>query len=128
MVGVPSASLDPPSSSRHTAAFLKRNETLCIRRHIVGLITLALLIAAVTMWLVPSLEGFAAFCWRLGAIFGAWWLAYPDLNRLPGWLLAIVPVLIVVLVKWPRYFLFLVPVLIVLAILKPRLGGVKRRG
>ena len=56
-----------------------------------------------------------------------WWLAYPDLSRLPPWLLAGIPVMVIVLAKWPRYVVFVIPVMIVLAILKPRFGQRKRK-
>jgi hypothetical protein len=51
------------------------------------------------------------------------WLAYHDLNRLPGWVLASLPILVISLVRWPRALLLLVPLIIVLAILKPRFGS-----
>jgi hypothetical protein len=92
-----------------------------MRRHIVGVIALALFAAGAVfrVWPHPELE---PFCWRLGAITAAFWLAYPDLLRLPAWLLAALPVLAIVLARWPKCLLLVIPVFVVLAILKPRWG------
>jgi hypothetical protein len=60
---------------------------------------------------------------RLGAIMAVWWLAYPDLRRLPAWLLASMPVLVIVLARWPRYIFLVVPLIVILAVLKPRWGS-----
>ena len=46
------------------------------------------------------------------------WLAYDDLQRLPGWLLLALPLLLVVLVRWPKLLLLLVPLLILCAALR----------
>ena len=54
------------------------------------------------------------------------WMAYNELSRLPAWLLATLPVMVVVLAVRPRIFLMLVPVLIALAILQPRFGRKRR--
>jgi hypothetical protein len=92
-----------------------------MRRHIVGVLTLVLFAAGAAFWVWPQPE-LEPFCWRLGALTAVWWLAYPDLLRLPGWLLAALPVLAIVLARWPRYVILVIPVLVVLAILRPRWG------
>ncbi len=51
---------------------------------------------------------------------GVIWLAYPEVARLPRWLLGTVPVLAVFLALRPKLFLIAVPVVIALAILKPK--------
>jgi hypothetical protein len=43
------------------------------------------------------------------------------LQRIPAWLLAAVPALLVVLALKPRWFLFLLPMVLTLAFLYPRL-------
>jgi hypothetical protein len=102
---------------------------MSLRRHIVGLIALVAFALAVLPRIVPSLGAYSQldYGWRVGAIMAAWWLAYDDLNRLPAWLLAGVPVLAIILVRWPKYFFLAIPVLIVLAILKPRFGARGKR-
>jgi hypothetical protein len=69
----------------------------------------------------------APFCGRLGAVMAVWWLAYPDLARWPPWLLAVIPVLLIVLARWPRCMLLVIPVIAVLAILRPRWGPKARK-
>ncbi len=95
-----------------------------MRRHLIGIIALLLLIGAVVFWIWPP-EGSAglqleAACWRVGALMSVLWVAYPQVHHMPVWLWAAIPVLIIILARWPRYFLVAIPVLIALAILKPR--------
>ena len=56
---------------------------------------------------------------------GAAWLAYDNVQRLPGWLLVSLPLLLVVLVRWPKLLLLLIPLLILSAFAPP--GGRPRR-
>ena len=101
------------------------------RRHVIGAISLVLLAVAAVCCVWPPAEGYQqleGFCSRLGAIMAVWWLAYNDLRRLPVWLLSGLPVVVIVLAKWPRYIFFVIPVLLVLAVLKPRFGAKKRQG
>lgn len=97
---------------------------LPLRRHIIAIVAIGFLAAAVLFHYRPIGEWeLDACCLRTGAVIAVLWLAYPDLMRLPPWLLAMVPVLLIILAKWPKLFLLLVPLLIVLALLKPRWGG-----
>lgn len=95
-----------------------------MRRHAVGLIALVLLLSGLLLLLsAPGDEVYQMAlggCWRVGVLMGVLWIAYRDLERLPPWLLAVFPVLLVVLAIRPRWFLLLLPVVIALAILKPR--------
>ena len=59
-----------------------------------------------------------AFCSRGGALLAAAWLAYDDVQRLPGWLLFALPVLLIVLVRWPKLLLLLIPLLILCAVVR----------
>jgi hypothetical protein len=61
-------------------------------------------------------QGSLAFCWRMGALLAAAWLAFDDVQRLPGWLLLVLPVLLIVLVRAPRIFLLMLPALVLYAI------------
>ena len=54
----------------------------------------------------------------MGVVLAAAWLAFDDVQRIPGWLLVISPVLLIVLVRSPKFFLLLLPVLVVCAILR----------
>jgi hypothetical protein len=93
------------------------------QRKILGGMALVFLLSAAILWFVlPDADDMTlAFCWRMGAVVSVAWLAYDDIQRLPGWILAVLPVLAIVLVRWPRYLLLVVPVAIVVAFLHSRL-------
>jgi len=59
-----------------------------------------------------------AFFSRMGAVLVAAWLAYHDVQRLPGWVLLLLPVVLIVVVRWPRLLLLLIPALVLWAILR----------
>ena len=99
-----------------------------MRRIAVGIIAIVLFVGAVYFRVYPPEGAFwtqlEAACWRVGALMAVIWLAYPEVVRLPGWLLGMLPILGIVLALRPRYLLIAVPVVIAIAILKPR---VRRR-
>jgi hypothetical protein len=100
-----------------------------MQRHILAVSALVmLLVAAGAWWWNPASEGVLAFCWRMGAILAAAWLAYDDVQRLPTWLLLTLPIVLIVLVRWPRLLLILLPALIVLVVVRRLLwsGGPHR--
>jgi len=95
-----------------------------MRRHAIGIIALGLLAAAAALAIWPhewadnvALLGALV---RVGVVMVVLWLAYPDLQRLPGWIPAVVVVLLVILAFRPRWFLIALPIVIALAILRPR--------
>jgi hypothetical protein len=65
--------------------------------------------------LVPVI---VSFLWRMGALLAVLWLAYPDLMRIPRWVALAVPVLLIVIVKWPKMIFVIVPAMIVLVALQ----------
>lgn len=96
-----------------------------MRRHAIGVIALILLLGAVGLWIWPLdnaswHEMLKAACWRLGPCMAVLWLAYPQVNRLPAWLLGAIPLLLVILAAKPKWLLIAIPIIIALAILKPR--------
>lgn len=94
-----------------------------MRRNILGISAAALLLAAGAVWLwMPQAELTLAFCWRGGALLAVAWLAYEDVQRLPGWLLLAVPAVLIVVARWPRLIVAIVPLLLVLALLR-RMAG-----
>jgi hypothetical protein len=106
-----------------------------VRRRILGISAIVLLVGGIVMGLwQPVLEGSLAtywqssmaFCWRMGALLAAAWLAYEDVQRLPGWILVVLPVLLIVLVRSPKTFLLLLPVVILLAVARRFLMPVSR--
>ena len=98
------------------------------RRILAGSAVLLLLGAVVIYWWCPQVEIMLSFCWRMGAILAAAWLAYDDVQRLPNWLLLALPVLAIVLVRWPRLLLVLIPALILWAILRRLLWPAEGKG
>jgi hypothetical protein len=88
-----------------------------MRRAILGLLAIGMFTGALAIgrWL-PGNEGATSFCWRFGAIAAAAWLAYDDVQRLPGWLLLVVSVSLVVLARWPRLLWVIFPLLILWAV------------
>jgi len=87
------------------------------------MIALALLVAALALWLWPqgsAQEALLGALLRVGLVMGAWWLAYPEVEKMPPWLLAAIPLLLVVVAYRPKWFLILLPIVIALAILRPR--------
>ncbi len=89
-----------------------------------GVITLALFGGAAFFWFHPptgaDAEQLHAACWRIGALCGALWLAYDHLQRVPIWIWAFLPVVLIVLARRPVLLLALIPVVLAVAILKPR--------
>lgn len=90
-----------------------------MQRRILGYCAIALLAGAVAIghW-HPEAEMVLSFCWRMGAIFAAAWLAYDTVQRLPNWLLIAVPVLLVVLWRSSRLLLLLIPALVAWAFVR----------
>ncbi len=98
-----------------------------MRRHAIAAIAVLLLASASVLWLWPPADGglpaIEAAFWRVGAVMVLLWLAYPDLHRLPAWILATVPGVIILVAVRPRWFLFLLPVFIIIGVLQ----ALKRR-
>ena len=97
-----------------------------MRRHLIGIIALLLLAAAVTLWIWrPQGAGefftLGAFV-RVGTVMAALWLAYPQVHRMPAWFWFSLPALLIILAIRPKWFLVAVPIVIALAILKPQIG------
>jgi hypothetical protein len=100
-----------------------------MQRRILGISAIVFLLAAGAIWLWwpgPGMEVELAFFSRMGAVLVAAWLAYEDVQRLPGWILLTLPVVLVVLARWPRLLLLLIPALVVWVILQRVLSSGKR--
>ncbi|MEN6448986.1 MAG: hypothetical protein ABFC96_00715 [Thermoguttaceae bacterium] len=92
-----------------------------MQKKILGVAALVLLACSPAVWLWwPGAFGEAllAFCWRGGALMGAAWLAYDDIQRLPGWLLIGLPLVLVALIRWPKLLLVVIPLLILCEIVR----------
>jgi hypothetical protein len=97
-----------------------------MRRRILAVAAIVSLLAGAVLWLcgAETHPEWLAFFTRTGGVLLAAWLAFDDVQRLPGWLLFLLPALLIVAVRWPRYLLLLMPVLILCAILR---RGTSRR-
>jgi hypothetical protein len=103
-----------------------------MQRRILAVLAISLLVGGVILefWR-PSAEIAEialSCCWRGGAILAAAWLAYDDVQRLPNWLLALLPVLLIVLIRWPRLLLLIVPALAVWMVIQRLLYVGPRQG
>jgi hypothetical protein len=98
-----------------------------MQRRILGVSAIVFLLIAVAIWLWwPGMDIELAFFSRMGAVLVAAWLAYDDVQRLPGWILLTLPVVLVVLVRWPRLLLLLIPALVVWWVLQRLLSSGQR--
>jgi cell division protein FtsW (lipid II flippase) len=101
------------------------------RRTKLGILALLLLLLAGVLKLLESttplaMEGWGA-CLRVGMILGAFWLAYPDLVRLPIWAFPAIGLLCLAAIRW-KIFLFAVPPALFLGwLLIPRPAAKNRR-
>lgn len=94
-----------------------------MRRPAIGIIALLLLAAAAALWKWPVGDGnglYLGACVRVGSVMAVLWLAYDEVSRLPGWVWATVPALLVILAVRPRWLLIAIPIVLVLSIIKPR--------
>jgi hypothetical protein len=90
-----------------------------MQRRILGIAAVVFLLIAAVLWRWwPQWEVELAFFSRMGAVLAAAWCAYEDVQRLPNWLLFTLPIVAVIVARWPRLFFLLIPALIGWAILR----------
>lgn len=94
------------------------------RRTKLGLLALLLIILAGVIKLFESSSPMMTEAWgaclKFGLILGAFWLAFPDLARLPVWLIPAIVLIALAAIRW-KIFLFLIPPAIFLGwLLRPR--------
>ncbi len=68
-----------------------------------------------------ALKQLYAACCRLGPALVALWLAYPQLERLPGWLLQVIPLVVILGAYRPRILLVAIPIVIALVVLNRKI-------
>ncbi len=79
-----------------------------MRRHVLGLIALTSFgLAAVLYWTTYQAAG--AMGLKVGLVLGAFWLAWPDLHRLPRLVLYVLPIGCVALIYARQFLIFLIP-------------------
>ena len=85
-----------------------------MRRHILGLIALLLLAFAAIACLVSSLAEYKPIALaglRVGIVLAVFWLAWPDLNRLPRWVWFALPIGLVLVIYARGVLIFAAPLL-----------------
>lgn len=98
-----------------------------MRRHTLGIITIALLAGAVILSVCPpqstskeTWEAIRAAFIRVGALCAVIWLAYRELERLPGWLFSVIPIAGVLVAARPRWAIVIVPLVLAIMFLTPK--------
>jgi hypothetical protein len=98
-----------------------------MRRHVLGILAVGLLLIAAYGWITYGMADseknlFFSTCQRLGLVFGAVWMAYPQLARIAAttspasarFVLAMSGIALIILVR-PKSIVFLGPVMLLLA-------------
>ena len=102
----------------------QRPATYDPRRTILGILAILFMLGALGCWIWPPTQGvgleWESACWRIGPILAVLWLAYNDLKRIPWWLWLMLPVILIIIVKWPKMILLGIPFLILMVLLKLR--------
>ena len=110
---------------------MQPDRATALRRHLMGVAGLLLLGSGICFWIWP-VEGASATFWqgssiKSGLVLLATWLAFPQLERLPGWVVTSVVVFALAVAVRPRVVLVLVrvawifvPILFLIWILRPR--------
>ena len=105
------------------------SNTISWRRHAVGAISLALVVAAIVIWFIPGASTNWAFAqgvfMKSGTTLLILWLAYPQLERLQWWKVISVLAVATVFVFFPqsrlaifRVVIFAVPIFFVIQLLR----------
>jgi hypothetical protein len=122
---------DLTGHDRWSELSMQPEQAAAIRRHLMGVAGLLLLITGIALWIWP-VEGANATFWhgssiKSGLVLLAAWLAFPQLQHLPGWILTWIVVLALAVAVRPRIVLALtrvawvfVPILVVIWLLRPR--------
>lgn len=116
----------------------KTAQETAVRRHLLGLIGLALVTVGLYFTAYPpagaSSEFLQGSCTKSGLVLLAIWLAFPHLDRLPGWLVTTTTLTLMVIAARPQILFSLVrigtilaPLLGVLWLLRPKTWNRGRR-
>lgn len=90
-----------------------------MQRHAVGVTAIVLI--ALGVWTYGDSESaVSGICLRIGAVLIFLWLALPQLQSVPSWLIGVLGVSLLVIMRWPKLLLAAVPLAAVLWFLRPR--------
>ena len=93
-----------------------------VRRHILGVLSIVLLIAGFVLLIKYGLSSgqmttVASACMRIGAVLGAIWLAFPQVKdlaeRFPPWLMAVIGGAICLIAIAPKTLIFVGPLILI---------------
>ena len=96
-----------------------------IHRPTVGVIAALLIVGAIVLWIWAPLgsnnEVSLSACVRVGLVMAALWLALPQLERIPNWLMkaALFVALLLVSFKQPRVLVLAGGIYLVVVLLRP---------
>lgn len=103
-----------------------------MQRATTGILALLLLFGSGLLFLFQPAWGdtqaIAASALRIGAVLGAIWLAYPELSRLPKWLVPLLIGVIVAIAFRPKLAFFIVPLVLAILLLRPKRKTPSRSG
>jgi hypothetical protein len=98
------------------------------RKTIIGLLAIFFLLGGVSCYFWPPSSGIGlewkAACWRFAPVMAVLWIAYDELKRVPRWAWVVLPIVLIIIIRWPKLALLCIPLAILAALLKVRL---KRR-
>jgi hypothetical protein len=108
-----------------------RDAPSSLRRNLLGASGLICLLIGIYLSVWPldgsSAEFAQGMCIKSGLVLMAAWLAFPQLDRLPGWMLLTVVALLLVLATRPRIMfvmvrmgIFLLPIFFLIWLLRPK--------
>jgi hypothetical protein len=99
-----------------------------MRRHALGIIAIGLL-AIGLLWPDDAGAAFAGACLRVAPVLALLWLAWPQLETLPLWLVAVFGVVLLLVLRWPKLLWAALPLAALLWLLRPRAprGTTERR-
>jgi hypothetical protein len=90
-----------------------------MRRHALGLMAIVLL--AVGIFARGGTDDtISGTCLRVGSVLGIFWLAWPQLERIPAWAIGAIGLGLLIVMRWPKMILAALPAAFVLWLLRPR--------
>ena len=92
-----------------------------MHRPTIGLIAVVLLVAGLLIGGSGD-QTLASACLRIGVLMSLLWLAHPQLERMPRWMVLVGGVGVFVVMRWPKLLVLALPVAVVLWLLRPRAG------